>query len=483
MGRLRCWLWWFAEVKFRRGPGERIVFTRIVGLILCLLLLVAWAKWGGPLDTALTVTQMQLAGDTTSVYAAMASSLSQAAGALAGFTMMIVVLLMTLAEPRNYIARISDARYKGQRLNAEQRRLLTDAVLFVRDMASAMLTIAFFGFVVAILGFSITLGRAETPSTGVVYLIASCSFYVALLLFFGSLVPLFRLMGFVEPVPYARTLFLGATAIGAIWLTATARVIMGTTYILSIRVVVFVAAGIILPLWSLSSFGTVTTRRRGYPRVGLWLAVLLIAALATIQLLVPKALEPSSGPVWPAVSYLSVAASISLAVGWAMLFGSLDPHRQPVFYDSATVIAVSTRRAGRDCFGISICGFTEDDPACVGSPCSGLLLAQATDQTLRSVGLGAYLAVYRALFMAADHTGGDVICVVRTARLANHLNNALSEGISRRTTLRKQLVLRSIAGASRRFRRVTFISRDHQCARILETMRLTHSRGMADSAA
>jgi hypothetical protein len=454
-------------------------------LLLFLLLLLSWALWGGPLDAARSMAVVRLVATDPRGSSAMGSSLGQAAGALAGFAVTIVVLLVTMSDSSDYVSRASGFRYGRQVVSDAQREQLAESVLFVRDMAVSMLTVAFFGFIVAILGFSIAVSRSDGLSATVVYSFAACSFYVALLLFFGALVPLFRLVRFQLPVTYARVLFIAATVMGGFWLVATARAATGVPYQLSWRVVVFIAAGGILPLYTVSAFSHVTFRRRTCPELGLWLAVAQVIFVAMAEVAVPKVVSGLGTSVLLAqLTFAGVGLSIALAVGWAMFLGSMDPDSQPVFFTSVAAVVACGPKENRDVFSFSLRGFTTEEPQCpfAGTGelatlstcgCEGsLLLEQTVDQhTLPSRGLAPYLAVYRTLFHAADHTHGTVLCIVEDPHIARRLNDVVAGDARRYGSLRVRLVLNSIERASHRLGGVRFVSSVEGCQVRAETAR------------
>lgn len=481
-------VWWLFKVRLRRGSGNRSLLTRVTGLCLCAAFIAAWIYYGTPWLLLQDVAAMKLQPISDIGFMAVAPNLAPSSGMFAGFAITIVVLLLSgmgMDWIRSAASYLSSEVFT--RTSENSACLVILALKYIRDVSVSMLAIGFFAFTIAMLGYSIVDGRSDLASAAILYSLSSACFYLALLLFFGALVPLLHLSQLAMSVPVSRVLFVGAAILGGIIVLQSARTPVGTDYAMGIAFTISVALPLVGPLWVVNAFTGLRHRRRTMPAIGVWSSVTLVVLTAVAILVLPADFEADRllGPVfWAQAAYVVSALSISMGIGWSMLLSSLDITAQPYDFPYVVVVAESLEAAGLPQAGIVVCAFFERTDNCDCERAEAVFKFADT-RTIDDVNVAPYLAAYAAAFYARDYTNQSACIVLNNKNLAKILNDVVSEKsirseTIRSMTIRQQLVLRGLVRISSAFKTGLVFS-DHikPCPRRDDAKRLASSQKTA----
>lgn len=471
------YIWWLLRVRLKRGSGARVILTRIAGLTLWLAFLASWMVYEPPwmLIEDIASVKIQIISDLG--FLKVAPNLAQTSGTFAGFAVTIIVLLFTDMGTNWLHSAAQDIQSPQLRRSSSGKRdhPFMPGLKFIRDISVSMHSIAFFAFTIATLGYSIVEGRVDLTSAAILYSLSSACFYLALLLFFGALVPLFRLSQLNASVPVSRVLFLSATILGGIMVLQSARTPVGTGYGLGISFTVAVSFLLVGPLWAANAFTSLRHRRRFMPSMGIWLTVTLLGLAGAAILVLPANINANflASPVgWAQMAYFIAALAISLGFAWSMLLGSLDLRAQPYDFPHITVIAVNKGTIGNTQAGLVVCAFSDDSNSCDCEKACAIFHLQDT-RSIDDDTVAPLLAAYSAVYFARDYTDRSACILLNNRDIAERLNRSIAAGFYEENRSREQIVVRGIIRLAKSFsHELKFSSPPNTCQRYPEAFEL-----------
>jgi hypothetical protein len=440
-GRAWDYVWWFTRVRLRRGHGRRVVLTRLAGLAVWLLFIASWMLLKSPWALVSEIMAMTPHPIVDTGFVDVAKTLSQTSGTFAGFAVTILVLLFTdMGAGRNSLGLANPRAERPTDQHTESARFAMHGIRYIRDISVSMHSISFFAFTIAAIGFGIVSGRGDRLSAAVAYCLSSAAFYIALLLFFGALVPLFRLSQLKASIPVSRALFLGASLLGGIMVLQSARSPAEMGYSAGIAFTSLVAVTLLGPLWAANAFTGLRHRRRTMPSIGVWASVAIVGLTGIAILVLPSALEGRAELAvgWARATYVVAALAVTIGVSWSMLLGALDPDAQPHDYGHVVVLTETSGQLGLTHAGMVLCAFSARSDVCECGMADDVFEI-ADPRTIDDSVVAPYLAAYAAAYCARDYTDRSVCVVLNDRGLAEELNrvmlNEYPVGISTRTRL------------------------------------------------